>query len=69
MSGAENYKEVRKEVGGASLSVRTYRIGETWHCHVSNIDPGATIARGEGTSQEEAETAALQKATKRLKRE
>ena len=44
----------------------TYQIGDNHFCHVANLDPGATIARGKGPSLEEARKAALEKAARRL---
>jgi hypothetical protein len=48
------------------INITTYQIGERFYCHIDNVSPGATIARTEGDSLEEAREAALQKATTRL---
>ena len=66
MLKASDFKETRKEIGGVNVTVNTYRIGDKWHCHISNTDPGATIVRCEGATAEEAEKTALEKATGRL---
>jgi hypothetical protein len=63
---AENYKKEKKELEGRMINITTYQIGERFYCHIDNVSPGATIARTEGDSLEEAREAALQKATTRL---
>ena len=48
------------------INITTYKIGERYFCHIDNVNPGATIARTEAASLEEARELALQKATTRL---
>jgi len=62
----ENHTERRLEIGGWEVNLRTYQIGETYHCKVDNVSPGANIARSTGASREEAEQSAIAKATERL---
>jgi hypothetical protein len=64
---AQDYHTESREVAGVAIKVTTYRIGDPYHCHVANADPGATIARAEAATREEAERAAVAKATERLK--
>ena len=54
-------------MAGISLKLTSYQIGDRFYCHVSNFDPGATIARAEAASPEEAEREALRKARARLR--
>lgn len=63
----ENYRVEQKEIAGAQVSLTSYQIGERYHCHVANVDPGATISRAEADSQAEAERVAIAKATERLR--
>ena len=63
---AENYQKEKKEVEGWMINITTYKIGERYYCHIDNVSPGATIARTQGDSREEARELALQKATRRL---
>lgn len=63
----ENYRVTKTELAGVRVSVTSYQIGESYHCHVANLDPGATIARAEADSPAEAEQTALAKAAARLK--
>ena len=63
---AENYNSETRQIEGTTVKVTTYKIGERYFCHIANIDPGATIARSEGGSLEEALGVALEKATARL---
>ena len=63
---AEDYQKEKKELEGKMINITTYKIGERYFCHIDNVSPGATIARTEGASLEEARDLALQKATARL---
>jgi hypothetical protein len=48
--------------------VTSYKIGDMYHCKADNVSPGAQIARTTGATREEAENAAIAKATERLSR-
>jgi hypothetical protein len=63
---AEDYTERHEQVGDWRIHVVTYRIGETYYCTIDNVDPGARFARAEGSTREEAERVALEKARKYL---
>jgi hypothetical protein len=63
---AEGYERTMLQVNGVTVEVAAYKIGESFYCHVSNTDPGATIARAEGKTRHEAMNAALDKARQRL---
>jgi hypothetical protein len=62
----QEHAERRIEIGGWEVNLRTYQIGDTYHCKADNVSPGAIIARGSGASREEAEQKAIAKATERL---
>jgi hypothetical protein len=62
----ENYSERTLEIAGWDVHLRTYQIGDTYHCKADNVSPGATIARSTGASRDEAEQKTLAKATERL---
>jgi hypothetical protein len=55
------------EAEGWPIGITSYRLGDTWICHIDNVSPGAIIARGRGASRQEAEGAALEVASKRLR--
>lgn len=59
---AEEYSERKLEIEGWQVNLTTYRIGEIYHCHADNVSPGATIARTTGSTREEAENKALERA-------
>ena len=63
---AENYQKEKREVDVKMINITTYKIGERYFCHIDNVSPGATIARTEGATLEEARELALQKVTVRL---
>jgi len=67
MARAEEYRVETTDINGTKVTVTSYRIEDRYHCHVANVDPGATIARAEGGTQQEALQRALTKATERLK--
>lgn len=69
MLTTEGYQSIVQDVDGFRLTVDSYKIGNRYHCHVNNTDPGATIARSEGATREEAEAAAIDKAKARLRRQ
>jgi len=63
---AEEHEKRREVLGGWEAEIVSYRIGETFYCHVNNVSPGATVARAESSSREEAVNAAVSKARERL---
>jgi hypothetical protein len=65
---AEHYTRRQTELAGWPIWVETYRAGDVYHCTISNADPGARLARADGSTRGEAEAAALEKAAKYLER-
>ena len=63
---AEKYQREIRELMGVRISVESYKIGDSYHCHLANVDPGATIARSEAVTREEAVEMAIAKASERL---
>jgi hypothetical protein len=64
---AAAYRTVRQEINGFKINVTSYQIGAQFYCHVTNVDPDATISRAEATTREAAEKTAIEKAAERLK--
>jgi hypothetical protein len=62
----EEYSRRQIELSGWAISVETYKLGDVYHCTISNVDPGARIARADGSTKDEAERIALEKATRYL---
>jgi hypothetical protein len=58
----EEYNSRIESEGAWRLRVTSYRLGEKYICTVDNVDPGATLARIEGATREDAESQALSKA-------
>jgi len=54
------------ELAGWPVIVESYRLGDVYHCTISSADPGARIARADGSTRNEAEERAIQKATRYL---
>jgi len=63
---AEEYSRRVLEISGWPISVETYKLGDVYHCTISNVDPGARFARADGSTKDEAEGLALEKATRYL---
>jgi hypothetical protein len=62
----EEHQQRKLEIAGWDVNLTSYKIGETWHAHADNVSPGADVARATGSSREEAEKKAIEKATERL---
>lgn len=62
----EEYQERIQSVPPFQVHIVSYRLGDEFLCSVDNVDPGAVIARTKGSTRAEAESAALERATKRL---
>jgi len=56
----------REEIAGWAITIDTYKLGDVYHCTIANVDPGARLARAEGSTREEAEARAIEKATRYL---
>jgi len=65
---SEEYSERVVDVGGWQCRLTSYRLGEVYHCRADNVSPGARLARTTGATKEEAEKAALERATELLAR-
>jgi len=63
---SEEYSIRKTELAGWPISIETYRVGSTYYCSVANVDPGARIARAQGSTKDEAERIALEKAERYL---
>lgn len=62
----EEYMERELELADWPVRLVSYRLGESWHCKVDNVSPGAQIARSISSSRTEAEDLAMRKAERRL---
>ena len=62
----EDYSRREIELAGWPISIETYKLGDVYHCTISNVDPGARFARADGSTKDEAERIALEKATRYL---
>jgi hypothetical protein len=63
---AEGYLERTVELAGWPVMLRSYRLGDRYHCTADNVSPGATLARTEAGTREEAEEQALARAARLL---
>lgn len=64
----EEYRERRVKVNGWPVNLTTYRLGDVFHSKADNVSPGATLTRTTGTTREEAEKKALERAGELLAR-
>jgi glyoxylase-like metal-dependent hydrolase (beta-lactamase superfamily II)/rhodanese-related sulfurtransferase len=63
-----NFSERVLEVAGWKLRLTSYELGGKYFCKADNVEPGACIARTEGSTKEECEQMALEKAQEYLSR-
>lgn len=66
MTNAQDYQVQDRQINGTPVKVTSYRLDEAYYCQVASADPGATIARAEGNTHQQAVDAALSKAAKHL---
>ena len=64
----EDQTRRQEELAGWAVVIETYKLGEVYHCTIANVDPGARIARADGSTREEAESRAIEKGTRYLAR-
>jgi len=64
----EEYGERDLQVAGWDVHLTTYKLGDVYHCKADNVSPGAGLARATGTTREEAESKAIERAEQLLSR-
>ena len=62
----EEHSRRQQELAGWPMTIETYKLGDVYHCTIANVDPGARFARADGATREEAESRAIEKATRYL---
>ena len=62
----EDSSRRQEELAGWAMTIETYKLGDVYHCTIANVDPGARVARADGATKEEAESKAIEKATRYL---
>jgi len=62
----EEHSRRSQELAGWAIEIETYKLGDVYHCTIANADPGARFARADGSTREEAESRAIEKATRYL---
>jgi hypothetical protein len=62
----EEHGRRQQELAGWPVTIETYKLGAVYHCTIANVDPGARVARADGATREEAESRAIEKATRYL---
>ena len=65
---AESYTERKIDVGEWQVNLASYKLGNVFHCTADNVSPGAVLARSTGSTREEAEQKALDRAKEPLAR-
>ena len=63
---AEGYMKRRQPLGDWTIEIETYQLGDVFYCTINNVDPGARFARADGATRQEAESQAIEKATRYL---
>ena len=62
----EGYSRRQEQVGRWKVNIVSYKLGDQYYCTVDNVEPGATLARGQGSTREEVEKKSLEKAKELL---
>ncbi len=62
----EEYREHKVDAAGWEVNLKSYRVGDVFHCVADNVSPGAWLARATGSTRDEAENKALTEATRLL---
>jgi hypothetical protein len=62
----EDYSRRQIQLSGWPIEIETYKLGDVYHCTISNVDAGARFARADGASKQEAEQRAIEKAERYL---
>ena len=62
----EEYSRRQQDIAGWPCDIETYKLGDVYHCSISNVDPGARFARADGPTRDDAEARALEKAERYL---
>jgi hypothetical protein len=62
----EDHSRRQEELAGWPVTIETYKLGDVYYCTISNVDPGARFARAEGPTRADAESLAIEKATRYL---
>ncbi len=65
---AENFAERRIEIDGWQVNVSSYQVGDKWRAKADNVSPGASLARAEADTREEAEKRVFDRARELLAR-
>jgi hypothetical protein len=62
----EDHTRRQEMLAGWPVTIETYKLGDVYHCTIANVDPGARVARADGSTREEAERQAIEKAVRYL---
>jgi hypothetical protein len=62
----QDYAERNLEVSGWPVHLTSYRLGDEYVCVADNVSPGARLARVTGSSREDAESKAIERAGRLL---
>jgi len=68
MARPEAHQRRNTTLAGWPVRITSYQLEGRYFAMVDNVSPGASIARGEGTTREEAESAACRDAEAALKK-
>jgi hypothetical protein len=60
------YSERCETISDWPVRIVTYRLDDRYICTITNVDPGACIARGEGPTRDDAERVAVGQASRSL---
>jgi hypothetical protein len=62
MPKVEDYSEKKTKLSGWTVTIVSYKLGETYHTTIDNTDPGAWVVKAQAATKQEAEAKALKDA-------
>lgn len=65
---AQDFFERMVQVEPWQVRLTSYRLGDTYYCKADNVSPGAALARTTGSTRQQAEEKALDRAKQLLDR-
>jgi hypothetical protein len=64
----EEFGERNLQLAGWDVHLTTYKLGDVYHCKADNVSPGSALARTSGSTRDEAERKAIERAEHLLAR-
>lgn len=64
----EDFQERQLDLEGWPVHLASYKLGDLFYCKADNVSPGAGLCRTTGSTREDAERKAIERASELLRR-